>query len=478
MPGIRSPLADRKPGDIDFIVVRENNEGEYSVDRRPQLRGHRARRSCCRPASSPAAASTGSCATPSSSPAPGRRKHVTSATKSNGIFIAMPYWDERFAAMAARYPDIRTDQYHIDILTAHFVRNPDWFDVVVGSNLFGDILSDLGPACTGTIGIAPSANLNPERDFPSMFEPVHGSAPDIAGQNIANPIGQIWSGAMMLEHLGPQGRGGRRGARDRDGARPRARAPATSAARRARRSSARRSPRPSDRSDGPDLKPELSATHSTRTGPAPLARRRSAHIDQPSIQEAEDPCASSPSLRPRWPCSRAARWPRRTIPRGRSPVIVPFAAGGPTDTVARLIAETMTRTLGQQVIVENVAGAGGTLGAGACAKADPTATRCCCTTSASRRASGSTASCPTIRRRAFAAIGLDHRRADDGRRQGRPRSPARSASCSSTSGPTGTRSRFAHAGVGAVSHLCGLLLHGRARHQDDDGAATRAAVRR
>ena len=130
------------------------------------------------------------------------KKHVTSATKSNGVFIAMPYWDERAAAMAAHYPDVKMDQYHIDILTAHFVRNPDRFDVVVASNLFGDILSDLGPACTGTIAIAPSANLNPEREFPSMFEPVHGSAPDIYGQNIANPIGQIWSGAMMLDHLG------------------------------------------------------------------------------------------------------------------------------------------------------------------------------------------------------------------------------------------------------------------------------------
>jgi tartrate dehydrogenase/decarboxylase / D-malate dehydrogenase len=201
MPGIRSPLADRVPGDIDFIVVRENNEGEYSaiggrsfegtdeevvlqtsvftrrgVDRIMrygfELAGTRA------------------------------RKHVTSATKSNGVFIAMPYWDKRFKAMAAHYPDIRTSQFHIDILTAHFVQHPDWFDVVVCSNLFGDILSDLGPACTGTIAIAPSANLNPERKYPSMFEPVHGSAPDIAGQNIANPIGQVWSGAMMLEHLG------------------------------------------------------------------------------------------------------------------------------------------------------------------------------------------------------------------------------------------------------------------------------------
>jgi tartrate dehydrogenase/decarboxylase/D-malate dehydrogenase len=130
------------------------------------------------------------------------KKHLTSATKSNGIAITMPYWDERVAEMAKAYPDIRLDKFHIDILTAHFVQRPDFFDVVVASNLFGDILSDLGPACTGTIGIAPSANLNPDRVFPSLFEPVHGSAPDIAGQGIANPIGQIWSGAMMLEFLG------------------------------------------------------------------------------------------------------------------------------------------------------------------------------------------------------------------------------------------------------------------------------------
>ena len=130
------------------------------------------------------------------------KKHLTSATKSNGISITMPYWDERVEAMAKNYPDVKWDKYHIDILTAHFVLHPDWFDVVVGSNLFGDILSDLGPACAGTIGIAPSGNINPERIYPSVFEPVHGSAPDIAGQNVANPIGQIWSGAMMLEHLG------------------------------------------------------------------------------------------------------------------------------------------------------------------------------------------------------------------------------------------------------------------------------------
>lgn len=130
------------------------------------------------------------------------KKHLTSATKSNGIAITMPYWDERVAEMAKQFPQIRQDKFHIDILTAHFVQRPDFFDVVVASNLFGDILSDLGPACTGTIGIAPSANLNPDRLFPSLFEPVHGSAPDIAGQGIANPIGQIWCGAMMLEFLG------------------------------------------------------------------------------------------------------------------------------------------------------------------------------------------------------------------------------------------------------------------------------------
>jgi len=133
-----------------------------------------------------------------------RKKHVTSATKSNGISHTMPYWDERFDAVAADYPDVRADRFHIDILTAHFVRNPDWFDVVVGSNLFGDILSDLGPAVVGSIGIAPGANINPEKNFPSMFEPVHGSAPDIAGKGVANPVGQVWSGAMMLRHLGEE----------------------------------------------------------------------------------------------------------------------------------------------------------------------------------------------------------------------------------------------------------------------------------
>jgi tartrate dehydrogenase/decarboxylase/D-malate dehydrogenase len=200
MPGIPSPLANRKPGDIDFVVVRENTEGEYSsvggrlfegTDREfvvqesvftrkgvDRILAFAFELAATRPA-----------------------RHLTSATKSNGISITMPYWDERFRAMAAAHPDIRVDQFHIDILCAHFVQRPQMFDVVVGSNLFGDILSDLGPAVCGTIGIAPSGNINPERQYPSLFEPVHGSAPDIAGKGIANPIGQIWSAALMLDFL-------------------------------------------------------------------------------------------------------------------------------------------------------------------------------------------------------------------------------------------------------------------------------------
>ncbi len=206
MPGIIAPVVrrdgtPRQSGEIDMYIVRENTEGEYSsiggrmypgtereivmqetvmsrigVDRVLKFAFELAQ---TRP-----------------------KKHLTSATKSNGIAITMPYWDERVVEMAKNYPDINVDKFHIDILTAHFVQRPDFFDVVVASNLFGDILSDLGPACTGTIGIAPSANLNPDRKFPSLFEPVHGSAPDIAGKGIANPIGQIWCGAMMLEFLG------------------------------------------------------------------------------------------------------------------------------------------------------------------------------------------------------------------------------------------------------------------------------------
>ena len=206
MPGVRSPLVrrdgqPRAAGEIDMLIVRENTEGEYSsiggrmfeggereivvqetvmsrvgVDRVLRFAFELAR---SRP-----------------------RRKLTSATKSNGISITMPYWDERVEAMAKSYPDVAVDRFHIDILCAHFVQRPEAFDVVVASNLFGDILSDLGPACTGTIGIAPSANINPTRQWPSLFEPVHGSAPDIAGQAIANPIGQIWSGALMLDFLG------------------------------------------------------------------------------------------------------------------------------------------------------------------------------------------------------------------------------------------------------------------------------------
>ena len=202
LKGVESPLRGRGPGDIDFYVVRENNEGEYSeiggrlyagtADELVMQQSIFTRRGCDRVMRY------------AFELAQRRKKHVTSATKSNGISHTMPYWDERFDAVAADYPDVRADRFHIDILTAHFVRNPDWFDVVVGSNLFGDILSDLGPAVVGSIGIAPGANINPEKHFPSMFEPVHGSAPDIAGKGVANPVGQVWSGAMMLRHLGEE----------------------------------------------------------------------------------------------------------------------------------------------------------------------------------------------------------------------------------------------------------------------------------
>jgi tartrate dehydrogenase/decarboxylase / D-malate dehydrogenase len=199
--GVRSPLADRSPAEIDMVIVRENNEGEYSeiggrlyTGTEEELAVQQAvftRRGCDRVMRFAfKLAQTRS------------RRHVTSATKSNGIIHSMPYWDERFAAVAQEYPDVRTAQYHIDILTAHFVQHPDWFDVVVGSNLFGDILSDLGPAIAGSIGLAPGGNINPEKEHPSMFEPVHGSAPDIAGKGIANPVAQIWTGAMLLDHLG------------------------------------------------------------------------------------------------------------------------------------------------------------------------------------------------------------------------------------------------------------------------------------
>ncbi len=201
MPGVPSPLAGRKPGDIDFFVVRENTEGEYSSIGGTMFPG--TEREIVVQETVMSRIGVDRILAYAFDLAESReKKHLTSATKSNGISITMPYWDGRVEEMAKRYPGVRWDKYHIDILCAHFVLNPDRFDVVVASNLFGDILSDLGPACTGTIGIAPSGNINPPKDFPSVFEPVHGSAPDIAGQGIANPIGQIWSGAMMLEHLG------------------------------------------------------------------------------------------------------------------------------------------------------------------------------------------------------------------------------------------------------------------------------------
>jgi len=200
LKGVRSPLAGRGPGDIDMLIVRENNEGEYS-----EIGGRLYQGSPEEMAVQQAIFTRKGCDRVmrfAFEQAMKRRRHVTSATKSNGIIHSMPYWDERFAAMSRAYPGVKTAQYHIDILTAHFVQHPDWFDVVVGSNLFGDILSDLGPAIAGSIGIAPGGNINPEKEYPSMFEPVHGSAPDIAGKDIANPVAQIWTGAMMLEHLG------------------------------------------------------------------------------------------------------------------------------------------------------------------------------------------------------------------------------------------------------------------------------------
>ncbi len=200
LEGIKSPLSGRRAGEIDFCIVRENNEGEYS-----EVGGRLHRNTDLEMAIQETVFTRRGCdriITYAFALARSRKNHVTSATKSNGIVFTMPFWDERFAAISKNYPQVKADQYHIDILSAHFVSHPDRFDVVVGSNLFGDILSDLGAAVVGSMGLAPSANLNPEREFPSMFEPVHGSAPDIAGKGIANPVAQIWSGAMMLEHLG------------------------------------------------------------------------------------------------------------------------------------------------------------------------------------------------------------------------------------------------------------------------------------
>ena len=199
--GVPSPLANKNPGDIDMLIVRENTEGEYSSVGGKMFQGSEREIAIQETIMSRHGIDRVQKFAFELAKSRGRKK-VTNATKSNGISITMPYWDERFNLMKKNYPNIKTDQYHIDILTARFVLTPEWFDVVVASNLFGDILSDLGPACTGTIGIAPSGNINPDKKFPSLFEPVHGSAPDIAGKGIANPIGQIWSGAMMLDFLG------------------------------------------------------------------------------------------------------------------------------------------------------------------------------------------------------------------------------------------------------------------------------------
>lgn len=200
-PVVRRDGSPRQPGEIDFYVVRENTEGEYSSVGGRLYEG--TEREVVLQESIFSRHGTDRILRFAFELAQGRpRRQLTSATKSNGISISMPWWDERVVAMSAQFPAVQVEKFHIDILAAHFVRFPEKFDVVVASNLFGDILSDLGPAVTGTIAIAPSANINPERKFPSLFEPVHGSAPDIAGQGIANPIGQIWCGAMMLEHLG------------------------------------------------------------------------------------------------------------------------------------------------------------------------------------------------------------------------------------------------------------------------------------
>ncbi|MCE2657628.1 MAG: tartrate dehydrogenase [Rubrivivax sp.] len=201
MPGVPCPLAHMKPGDIDMMIVRENTEGEYSSVGGVMFGGTE-REFVSQTSIFTRTGSERLLDFAFQLARQRQRKHVTVATKSNGIAISMPWWDERAAEAAARFPDIAWDKQHIDILCARFVLQPQRFDVVAATNLFGDILSDLGPACTGTIGIAPSANLNPERRFPSLFEPVHGSAPDIAGQNIANPVAMIWSAAMMLDFLG------------------------------------------------------------------------------------------------------------------------------------------------------------------------------------------------------------------------------------------------------------------------------------
>ncbi|OZI66827.1 tartrate dehydrogenase [Bordetella genomosp. 11] len=209
--GVPCPLAHRKPGDIDMMIVRENTEGEYSAVGGTMYEG--TDREVVMQQAVFSRHGTDRVLRFAFELAARRGKTLTAATKSNGISISMPWWDKRVEDMARQYPSVSWDKQHIDILCARFVLNPDRFDVVVASNLFGDILSDLGPACTGTIGIAPSGNLNPDRRFPSLFEPVHGSAPDIAGRGIANPVAMIWSAAMMLDFLG-DGQGAMRQAHD------------------------------------------------------------------------------------------------------------------------------------------------------------------------------------------------------------------------------------------------------------------------
>ena len=199
MPGVTSPLRD--PGDIDFVIIRENTEGEYSEVGGRMFEG--TEREVVVQETFMTRTGVDRILRYAFELAAGRDAgHLTSATKSNGISISMPYWDERVKETSLSFPQVSWDQFHIDNLCAQLILRPDHFDVVVASNLFGDILSDLGPALTGTIGIAPSANINPEKRFPSLFEPVHGSAPDIAGQGIANPIGAVWAASMLLEHVG------------------------------------------------------------------------------------------------------------------------------------------------------------------------------------------------------------------------------------------------------------------------------------
>jgi tartrate dehydrogenase/decarboxylase/D-malate dehydrogenase len=200
--GVRSPLANGADRPIDLVIVRENNEGEYSEV------GGRFNRGLPEETAIQESVFTRRGITRIAdyalSLASGRRGHLTSATKSNGLVHSMPFWDEVVRERALLWPEVALSEEHIDALAAKLVLTPESFDVIVASNLFGDILSDLAAGVTGSIGIAPSANLDPTGEHPSMFEPVHGSAPDIAGEGVANPVGMLWSTVLMLEHLGAQ----------------------------------------------------------------------------------------------------------------------------------------------------------------------------------------------------------------------------------------------------------------------------------